>query len=723
MRTGGYALVSCAVVFAAALQFGSASAAPGPAGIGQWTAPFEEGGAAQPRCVPDPEGPEGQLVCKPTAVNAGVLPDGRVWYADGLTGTESWRYSSGEIAARARDSQSRVLDLTTGAPTWTTLTNVGTNSAIDPGSSFGDDPRGALGIPGRPGDGLVGSLWGTLGGPSGEYPSDPPDDVQDNDLDFFCSDQAQLADGRLLIAGGSDFYTQPSIIDRDDGDPEDFGFPEVEGIRAARIFDPSTNTYTQVGDMKFGRWYPTEVTLADGKVSVFSGVTRVVKNTQLSQVRRTETFDPATGAWSENYTGPASETSLPMVARMMLMPNGKILYSGSGQMWTPAGHAADEALWGIQRFWDPQTSEWEMLGLAPFGVRSGAAQVLLAMEPPYERATVMDIGGTLLLPTPGSYLGSAITTLTTVEADGSVMNARTGDLSNRRWYSSGVTLPTGEVLAVSGADRDEVVTSGIEFPVRQAELYNPMSGTWSPMASAARDRTYHNSAVLLPDGRVLVGGHAPFPAGLPPLAGTPHDVVPGMTANSDRDSSFEVFSPPYLFRGARPAISAVQRGIAWGETFAIASPDAGAVSEVVLSRLPSAQHVMDPDARTLRLAFNVEDGAVTAVAPPATSAGASAVAPPGYYYLFLMKDSPKGPIPSVARIVRVGATSDPAASVAIYSTNDPLPPDTSLGATEPTTSSMLNPPPPPPGLTGFALIGLSAAIGLPARRRLEALTL
>jgi hypothetical protein len=693
-----------------ALGAGSASATPAPERIGAWTAPFEEGGSAQPRCVQDPDGTEGQLLCKPTAVNAAVLPDGRVWYSDGLTGLESWRYSAAEWSSRARDSQTRVLDLTGGAPTWTTPlpeSGEGTNANIDEHSAFGDDPFGTLGAPGRPGDGRFGSFWGSIGGPE-QNPTDPPDDVRANDLDFFCSDEAQLADGRVLIAGGTDWYAEPAVVERDKGDPEDFTISELEGLRAARVFDATSDRYTQASDMKFGRWYPTLVTLAGDGVSVFSGVTKVFKNMQGSQVLRTETYDPDTDTWTEDYTGPASETSLPLVARLMLMPNGKVLYSGAGQMWNPFGQAIDEATWIFQRFWDPATKEWEMLGPSPFGVRNGSAQVLLALEPPYDVATVMDIGGTLGLPTPGSVIGTPLTTLTTVTADGAVTNERTGDLHNMRWHSSAVTLPTGEVLAVSGADRDQLITPGTEVPVRQPELYDPETGTWTTMASAARDRTYHNSAVLLADGRVLVGGHAPHATGGPtPFVGAPHDVAPGVTANNDRDSSFEVFSPPYLFRGSRPAITDVQRGVAWGETFTISTRDASSISEVVLSRLPSPQHVIDPDARTLRLPFLREDGVLTAVVPPATASGASAIAPPGYYYLFIIKDSSGGPIPSVARIVRVGATSDTTPTNPIYSSDDPPPPDTSIGATEPTDSSYLNQPPPSP-------VGFGGAIGLAA---------
>jgi hypothetical protein len=318
------------------------------------------------------------------------------------------------------------------------------------------------------------------------------------------------------------------------------------------------------------------------------------------------------------------------------------------------------------------------------------------MDPPYDHATLMDIGGTLVLPTPGSYVGTALATLTTVTADGRVTNGRAGDLNTGRWYSSAVSLPTGEVLAVSGADRDATLTPGFEIPVRQPELYDPETATWTPMATAARDRTYHNSAVLLPDGRVLVGGHAPFPTGAPPLTGTHRDVIPGVTADNERDPSFEVFSPPYLFRGPRPRITRVPRGVTWGETFRVASPDAASISDVVLSRLPSPQHVIDPDARTLRLQFSAGPRGVTAVAPPASSPGTSIVAPPGYYYLFIIKDSPAGPIPSVARIIKLGPSSDRAPAPPIYSSDDLPAPDTSGGATEPADTSPLGQLPQPP---------------------------
>ena len=85
------------VAVAATLVFG-ATAGPSPAQVvgtpdlvGQWTAPFEEGGADTPRCVPDETSPEPYLVCKPVAQGTAVLPDGRLLYLNGVDGNENGR--------------------------------------------------------------------------------------------------------------------------------------------------------------------------------------------------------------------------------------------------------------------------------------------------------------------------------------------------------------------------------------------------------------------------------------------------------------------------------------------------------------------------------------------------------------------------------------------------------------------------------------------------------
>ncbi len=696
--------LAASMIGAVALTVGSAVAAPGPAEVGAWSTPFEEGGSKAPRCWTA----AGRIVCKPTAVGAAMLRDGRVLYMNGIESGENVQYGAvPEAAPETRDSLSRILDIRGGTARFA-KPSPETGVASNPNINGETDPFGVLGVPGRPGDGLAGTMWGMAGGPP-QNPTSPPDDVQKNDGDLFCTDMAQLADGRILIAGGTDWYDEPAAIDRENGGPMGVGVSELEGLRSAQIFDPATGKYIGVKPMKFGRWYPGLVTLPDGKVFVAGGVTKLIKSTQGSQVRGTETFNPATGSWIDN--GPAAEISLPLFPRLHLMPNGKIFYAGVGQVFGPMGQAVDELLWIFQQFYNPASKTWEMGDPAPFGVVGGASQVMLAMDPPYDKATLLIPGGTLG-PTPGSVLATNLSWLVTVDKNGNVTNEQTGNLNNARWYSSAVTLPTGEVFVTSGASHDEVVAPGTERPIRQPELYNPTTKTWTAMAESARDRTYHNSALLLPDGRVLVGGHSPIWAGY----GASHDLMPGVTANNDKDSSFEVFSPPYLFRGARPRLTAVQKGIKWGSTFPITVDNARAISQVVLSRLPSPQHITDSDARTLRLSFTKSGSTLRAKAPPNGIA-----APPGYYYLFVIKGTGASAVPSVARIVKVGSTNSMAATTSVYKTNAYNPGVAKGSATQPTDSSYVNQPPPLPmgvGVVGVGFIGAGAAT-IPARRRRE----
>jgi hypothetical protein len=664
----------CGPAIAAALVLGtmstgaSAQVTQVPDVRGTWTEPFEEGGAGTPRCVPAENDTEGFTVCKPAAQASAVLPDGRVFYYNGIESEQNAKGPSAlSLSPSSRDSQARVLDLRSGSPQWVTPVHddrgAQTNPDIEKGKKSYDDPLGAAGVPGRPGDGLVGSVAGEAGVPPHE-PNSPPDDKERNDGDMFCADLTSLSDGRVLVSGGTDWYNEPEVMNRNNGDPADVGVIELEGLRNANLFDPKTNTFSSAQPMKYGRWYPGMVELPDGKVVVASGVTQLISDTQLSQVRRTETFDPATNAWTENYAGPESENSLPLQPRMVLAPNGKVFYTGVGQMWGPFGQAADEALFALQQYFDPASKKWEVTGTGTYGARSGAFVVPMALKPPYDKMSVLAFGGTLG-PPPGSEVALPISTLTNLDAKGNVENEKTGDLNHARWFSSGVLLPDNTVMAVGGADKDEVIDPGSEIPVLASEIYDPKTGKWTEVSPHTRDRTYHNSALLLPDMRVLLGGHAPISSHY----GGPNQDQGEPFANNDNDPSFEVYSPPYLFRGDRPSISKAQAGVAYGEKFPVGTPQADEIENVQLIRTPSPQHINDSDQRMIELEFNRTSGnSLEAMAPPN-----GVTAPPGYYYLVVNKKTDKGTVPSVARIVHVGSESDKAEAIQPFADDAPAP--------------------------------------------------
>ena len=610
--------------------------------IGTWGAPWEEAGTT-PMCTPLENG---ELVCKPTAVSIAQLVNGKILYWNGIEASENPQFTiAPEAGVWARDSQARVLNLLGGAPAWA-------NPFPMRGPSGNDAPYyetlppdeqlfGMLGVPGRPGDGPVGSIFGQL---YEAPPVAPPDDPAENDADMFCADLVQLADGRILIAGGTDFYAQPRL-------PDDlpvvggWGVPELEGLRNSRLFDPATGKFTKTAPMKYGRWYPSLVTLPSGDVFVASGVTKLVKNTQGGQVRRTETFNLKTLTWTENYTGMASENSLPLYPRLHLMPNGKIFYNGVGQMngFGPTGWAIDEPLWLLAQFFNLETKQWEMIGPSAFGVRGGAFSTLLPLKPPYDTGTLL-IGGGTLGSTPSTALALPIVERVTVDKAGNVTNERAANLNTARWFGTSVLLPDGKVAVFSGANLDEVLLPGLMSAVREAELYDPAADTWTPIGSGARDRTYHNSAILLPDGRVLVGGHSPIPA-----FNHLHMDLPAPLANNNKDPSFEIYSPPYLFRGERPQITYSPAGIDYKQGFTVDLGAADPVESVSLIRLPAQTHTMASDMRSVELVFSQLGDTLTVTSPPD-----GITAPPGPYYLFVNKKSAKGPIPSVAAITTVG---------------------------------------------------------------------
>jgi hypothetical protein len=197
-----------------------------------------------------------------------------------------------------------------------------------------------------------------------------------------------------------------------------------------------------------------------------------------------------------------------------------------------------------------------------------------------------------------------------------------------RRHLNATLLPTGEVLVVGG-------TNGSGFnnaagSVHAAEIWNPASGTWKTVASNSINRIYHSTAVLLPDARVLVAG-----------AGENFD--PDTRTNDVDQFNAELYSPPYLFRGPRPTISSTQVNLAYGSSFTVGTPDAGAIAKVTIVRLSSVTHSFDQNQRFMALTFQATSSGVTVNAPASPN-----LAPPGHYLLFLVNAAG---VPSVGRFI------------------------------------------------------------------------
>ena len=186
-------------------------------------------------------------------------------------------------------------------------------------------------------------------------------------VDLFCCGHAFLPDGRVLAAGGTEQYDpffglkQAVVFDPFDGPPDPGGPTGAAGA------------WTAVPDMAGGRWYPTLLPLADGRVLAVSGLDG---NNELNVVP--ETYTDGAG-WAPLPPSP----HWPMYAHLFLLQDGRLFYSG-GQ------YGANN---GVRpTVWDPATNATtDLQGVLPDPqARNQSASVLL---PPAQDQRVMIMGG------------------------------------------------------------------------------------------------------------------------------------------------------------------------------------------------------------------------------------------------------------------------------------------------------------------------------------------
>lgn len=139
--------------------------------------------------------------------------------------------------------------------------------------------------------------------------------------------------------------------------------------------------------------------------------------------------------------------------------------------------------------------------------------------------------------------------------------------------------------------------------------------------------------------------------GLPPWGLHPPPVLPGAPPGTSYDppgryhNSAQIYSPPYLFKGARPVIRRAPKKVRYGETFTVETRDAARIAAVTWIRPGAVTHAFDESQRFMRLTFTAAGHRLKVTAPDRNS-----VSPPGPYMLFLLD---KKGVPSVARIVTI----------------------------------------------------------------------
>ncbi|GEC10087.1 hypothetical protein SSP24_77420 [Streptomyces spinoverrucosus] len=111
------------------------------------------------------------------------------------------------------------------------------------------------------------------------------------------------------------------------------------------------------------------------------------------------------------------------------------------------------------------------------------------------------------------------------------------------------------------------------------------------------------------------------------------------------EQRIEIYTPPYLYRGSRPSLSGGPQSIERGESGVFTSKHAASIEKVRLIRPSASTHVTDVDQRSIALDFTTSGDKVTVTVPENRNLVQS-----GWYMLFVTDDQGT---PSVAQWVRV----------------------------------------------------------------------
>ncbi|WP_190128983.1 galactose oxidase early set domain-containing protein [Streptomyces mashuensis] len=437
-------------------------------------------------------------------------------------------------------------------------------------------------------------------------------------VDMFCAGHVQLSDGRVLIMSGNKAY------------PAADGSHGYEGFKDSYVFDPATESYVKTNDMNEGHWYPSATILGNGDVISFGGL----KEDSTGSVTA-EKFSQAQQKWLPRTEVNQTWSYWGLYPSMILMQDGRLFYSGSHVFGngTPGGGAAVYD-YGANRITD-------VPGLQDKDHRDQSMSVLL---PPAQDQRVLTMGGgnvnsnpeasrltdliDLKQPNPAYVPGPPLPQGTVDQGQGP--KPETG--AQGKMYVSAVLMPDGKVLETGGGLHDRA------DPVFEASFFDPATnGFQAGLATDPVPRTYHSSAFLLPDGRVMAVGDNP--------------------GNGTFDDHVSIYTPPYLYKGARPQITAVANNrwqYASTQRITVDRP----VVKAELIRPAAVTHSSDPNQRFVDLPMTVGTDGTTIDLNVTSNPN---LAPPGWYMLFAVDANG---VPSVASWVHLGGPEALAAAAA-----------------------------------------------------------
>lgn len=441
--------------------------------------------------------------------------------------------------------------------------------------------------------------------------------------DIFCSAQTLLASGQVLLAGGDSRQTgsfNGGVTDVNRFNPVD------NSLKLDVVPAPAPASASK---MAKPRWYASQIMLPSGRILVAGG--RQVTYPDTQYIPEPELYDPKLG-WV-TLSGVANNAFVGDYPRLFVPTRSSD--GDTDEVYViPTNKRDNDTASKIYRLTIPKqnpqlTSSVEYTNKDLHGIHNWQ-----------QPATQFAPGKVLIHHSLGD--GSGAMDVVTFASGAVPVVTAAQPMSQTRMWSNFVLLPTGDVLVLGGSKKD-IKEQPLATAARYPEIWtpgdkpedDPANATWRKLnTNELRPRLYHSTAMVLPDGRVLsAGGGSPGPL---------------LNLNA------QLFSPPSLYKGsttgsyaARPVIkSNIMSMTVGGDPIAVNATKANEIIKVTLTRLGSATHAFDFDARYMTLTFNALTDMTLSVTPPANHF----YAPPGQYLLTIVNTAG---VPSVSKVVSI----------------------------------------------------------------------
>jgi len=406
---------------------------------------------------------------------------------------------------------------------------------------------------------------------------------------MFCPGIANLPDGRIFVNGG----------DTNDD---------------TSIYDPASNRWSAAAPMNIGRGYEGTVMNSDGSVFTLGGSwnTNQAGDTPGELWRKSTGWTllsniPSNPVWTNDVEGPyRADNHL----WLHVLSGGRLLHAGPS----------------ATMHWIDVDGDGGLGTITSAGPRGTDGDSMNGNASAFDVDKLLKVGGA---PNYDESPSTPNAVLIDGSGDGNPVVTQLAPMNYARGFGNSVVLPNGQVVVVGGQTYDEPFTD--TDAVLVPEIWDPTTQVFATMAPMVTPRTYHSTALLLPDGRVWVSGGG--------LCGD------NCGQNGANHLNYEILTPPYLLtangaNATRPVIASIsettlKRGTK--ATIVTESP----VKAFALMRLSSVTHTVNNDQRRIPLAAKTADGAHYAV----KLSRDPGVLLSGYYMLFAL--DPRG-VPSEA---------------------------------------------------------------------------